>query len=355
MKNHGFTAENPYLIMLVLGAMMFPNVVAQVIALLRRRSAAPTLSFFVSLIINASYSCFVCWGLGCEPQLAYILGAWLLIGFALVATIWAFVDLVCDRCCARSNHCLHFVMRELHRGVHEKEQFLALIESNRAAPPFVQVVAEAWHRTKGGSGVSITVVSHHEIREFEYVSWEERGHPIHFDDNISLIHGRFRTKFEMDEETETVLNSMKEEMYQRVKGTDQEYDAKIIYSAPDVVPVACATLADEKSCGLKYHESVCGKIIWGFMYLIGYQSLYECIWTSSGVTMEMTLVKRFSLTNELRVERGHRDVVAAEQSFEHRAACLSVIGPTEQLPSPGSLPALATGADDNHDVVPPPV
>ena len=187
------------------------------------------------------------------------------------------------------------------------------------------------------------------------MSWEERGHPIRFDDNISLIHGRFRTKFEMDEETETVLNSMKEAMLQEAKRRDEEYGASIIYSAPDVVPVACATLADEKNCMQKYYGSVCGKIVWFFVWLIGYQSLYECIWSSSGVTMEMTLVKRLSLTHELRVERGCRDVVAAEHSFKPHAACLSVMGPTEQLPSPGSLPALATGADDNHDVVPPPV
>ena len=78
-----------------------------------------------------------------------------------------------------------------------------------------------------------------------------------------------------------MLNFMKEAMLQEAKRRDEEYGASIIYSAPDVVPVACATLADEKSCGLKYHESVCGKIIWGFMYLIGYQSLYECIWSST--------------------------------------------------------------------------
>ena len=362
MKNHGFTAENPYLIMFVLGAMMFPNAFAQVIALLRRRNGAPSWSFYVSLIMNAAYSCFICFGIGCEPHVAYVVCGSLLIGFAAFATMSAFLDLICCRCCCpKSSQCLHFVMRELHKGVYEKEQFFALIEANRAAPPLLQVVAKAWHQEiESGSGPdsqprTVTRVTYHEIREFEYVSWEERGHPIRFDDNVSLIHGLFRTRFEMDEETESALNSMRETMLHEAMQRDQEYGATILYNAPDVVPVACATLADKKNCMQKYYGSICGKIVWFLVWLTGYQSLYECIWSSTGVTMKMTLVKRVSLSHDLRAERGGRDVVAAERSFRQPAACLAVIGPSEQLPSPGSLPALATGPDDNHDVVPPPV
>ena len=359
MKNHGFTAENPYLIMFLLGASMLPNALAQVIALLRRRNGAPSWSFHLSLLMNASYSCFICFGLGCEPYIAYVVCGSLLIGFPVFATILAFVDVsrIGWRCCCpKSNQCLHVVMRELHRGVYDREQFLDLIEANRAAPPLLEVIAEAWHwesepSSEPGRGPHLVKrVTYSRTREFEYVSWEERGHPIHFDDNL-FLHGRFRTTFEMDEETESALNNLRETMHHEAMRYDESYDARIVYKAPDVVPMVSATLADKKNCTEKCYGSTCGMIVWFLAWLIGYQSLYECIWSSMGVMMKMTLVKRVSLSHDLRVERGRPDVLAAERSFRQPVAHLSLIGPLEQLPSPGSLPALATGPDDNHDDV----
>ena len=92
-------------------------------------------------------------------------------------------------------------------------------------------------------------------------------------------------------------------------------------------------MARNKQCILKFYGSVFGKFFWFLMWVVGYQSLFECIWSSQGERMKMKLVKRMSMSNNLRAEKGYSDVVGSEQSFRH-GDVMPIVGPSTAMDSP---------------------
>ena len=340
---YGFDPDNPHLIMFLIGALMFPNAVSQVIALLCTKHSAPMWSFHVSLTMNAAYSCFICYGLKAEPQKSFMISGIVLIIVAVLATVIPF-----DKCCCKKSfHGNHFVFREL-LNAHDAEGFRRLITDNRGRAPLLKGQVTASHtetytvtvRTRDESGPSSheetrtrTVVTFRATREFNYVSWEEQGNPIRLEGKDSVIHALFNVKYEFDPAARAAWEAFQSDLYQEGRRHDVDVDVKTEMTTPGLVPIACGTMARNKQCILKFYGSVFGKFFWFLMWVVGYQSLFECIWSSQGERMKMKLVKRMSMSNNLRAEKGYSDVVGSEQSFRH-GDVMPIVGPSTAMDSP---------------------
>ena len=348
---YGFDPNNPHLIMFLIGALMFPNAASQAITLLCRKNAAPMWTFHVSLTMNAAYACFICYGLKAEPQKSFMIAGIVLIIVAVLATIIPF-----DKCCCKKSfHGNHFVFRELLHA-YDADGFRNLIMTNRGLGPVLKGHVTASHtetytvtvRTRDESGPSSheetrtrTVVTYRATREFEYASWEEQGNPIRLEDKDAVIHALFDVKYEFDGDTEAAWEAFQSDLYSEGRSHDVDVDVKTEMTTPGLVPIACGTLARNKQCILKFYGSVFGKIFWFFMWVIGYQSLFECIWSSQGKRMKMKLVKRVSRENNLRAEKGQQDVVGAEQSFR-QGSVMPIFGPSASMDSPYAPPSQLT-------------
>ena len=352
-SNSGFDGNNPSLIVLIMGALMFPNAVAQAVTLMRKRHPAPMWSFHISLCMNAGYSCLIYYGVGAGVGKGVMAGGIVLLVLAVLATLIPF-----DKCCCKKSfQGNHFVFRELLKGVLDPVRFRELVGRNRAAPPVVMARVTASHmevRTsvshhRDANGNMRTqhhtrterVVTWSDTRPFMYTSWEEEGNSIRLEGKISVIHALFYVRYKFDSGAKAALQQFFNALYAEGRMHDVDVEVTPECSTPDLVPVACGTLDNERSCIVKFYGSGCGKFVWFLTWLIGYQSLFECIWSSSGERMRMKLVKRMSMGQGFRALRGQPDHVAAEQPFK-QGALSPMVGPSDAPSTPYAPPIQTT-------------
>ena len=348
----GFDRDNTYLFSLFVAAFTLPNVLAQLIVLLRKRHPAPTLSFHCSvLLMNMGYAMII---------YAYVIrgtySGTQSTGYALLACGVVLILVPFDKwICPNWFEGNHVVYRELAKGVFDSDKFQTLVRDNRAAPPSVKITASAGHwethiRTRHttdaqGRRVIVTeqvtefVLTWTSVREFNFASWEEVGDSIRLD-RLSVVHAMFRLESQFDEPTQEALRAIESEMYLEARSHDVVASVSHECTVENMATVVSAVLG-KQNCFTRLYGSSGSKYLWALAALLGYQSLFECFWTAQGERMIITLVKRMSITNALRAKKGEPDYVASEQSFKV-GEVMPVIGPSNNVNSAYVPPSQVT-------------
>ena len=348
----GFTRDNTYLLSFFLGALALPNVLAQLIFLLRKKHPAPAMSFHLTvLIMNVGYALLI---YSYVIHTTYSGMKW--TGYTLLFVGLFFILVPIDKYVAPTSfEGNHFVYRELVKGVFDAEKFQNLVRDSRAAPPIVRITAEAGHWERHVKHIQITdrnghtryvteehqefVVTWTQVRELNYTSWEEVGNSIRLD-NLSVLHATFTLEPQFDEPTQAELDAIESEMY--IEG--RTHDAVVLVSHKCTIEnmqTAVSAVLGKHNFFTKLYGASGSKYLWALAALLGYQSLFECFWTSQGERMIIPLVKRISLTNGFRAKRGEPDYVASEQSFKV-GDVMPIIGPNNNDSSPYLPPSQTT-------------
>ena len=359
--SHGFDEDSSELLYLLMGALMLPNAVSQAVTLLRKQHAAPMWSFHFSLVMNAGYSCMIYYYFGEGVDEVLKTAGIVLLSIAVLVMI-----LPVDQCCSKKSfQGNHFVFNELFHDFLDAKRFRELVERNRAAPPVVNVNVTAshmenrrvTHRRRDSRGRTYTehktnkerVVTWRDTRQFLYASWEEQGNSIRLDDKLSVIHALFYVSYKFDTDAKMALQCYMNQLY--VEGRMHDVDVEVNYhcSTPDLVAVACGTLGSERNWIVSFYGSWYGRLAWFLAWILGYQSLFECVWSSTGERMRMRLVKRMSMGHSLRAKCGHSDHMGAEQSFKN-GALGPIIGPSNPVNTPYAPPSetILLPGDDSY-------
>lgn len=343
----GFDGNNPALLYLFMGVLMLPNAVSQAVTALHNQHPAPMWSFHLSLIMNAGYSCLIYYSVGEDVDSGFKTGGIILLSIAVLAMI-----IPLDKCCWKSFQGNHFVFYELFHGFLDKKRFQELVERNRAAPPVVTVTVTASHRKRffepprnrssrkhtGRLSNDDRVITWRDKREFMYTTWEEEGNSVRLDDKPSVIHALFYVNYRMDSTGKMALESFMDSLY--AEGLQHDRDVEVDYhlSTPDLVTVACGTFGSDRNPIVNFYGSWYGRGLWFLAWILGYQSLFECIWSSTGERMRIKLVKNMSMGPGLRAKRGHPDHIAARQAVR-QGPVGPIIGPSAPVNTPYAPPS----------------
>jgi hypothetical protein len=223
-----------------------------------------------------------------------------------------------------------FAFCEMAQGIQDPTQFRAIVCHNRVSPPVVIVSVVASHTEYYTVTVSHTdseghteystetrsreVVTYTNSREFVYTSWEEIGHPIALNVN-PILHAIFIPKFVLDSSANSDLADLEARMWNEGRMHDVHVSVTVSRDVPDFTYSAVGSVRGEVPDYMQYMNSRLGIVLWVFMFLLGYQSAYECLWCMSGERMKMRMVKLMSGSSKLRAEFRRKDEFAAETSF----------------------------------------
>ncbi|EAX99807.1 hypothetical protein TVAG_175760 [Trichomonas vaginalis G3] len=305
------------------GGLMVPTILTQMIPLIRKKPAASPYVYFNSLLINIGYGLLP--AITCNQALAYISYACLGIGFFFF--IFPF-----DTCCCRSwFDGWHFAAGELCRSKLSRGEFITALCGNRALPPLITVHAEAYHyetrvrhyTTTNSEGetehhtetYTEKVTTYYNHKAYKYKSWQEDGNQIRIKET-DVCHAVCTVHYRFDDKAVKKLNKLRRKMYKEAKRHDLYADVSHSIETPKFRTSITGYLCQEEPCEIKFYQSCIGRFLWFICSLLGYQSVFEYRWTSTGERMHLRLLKNISgHSDKYRCKFYQEDHDAASSTF----------------------------------------
>jgi len=283
--------------LLVAGCLMLPNTILQLIPVIRKRHTAPFWSYFFSLCINAGY------GLLLSENTRNI-------GLAFVIFAFFFTIIPFDKCiCKASFQCNHSACREIFSKPLSRNEFIREMCGNRALPPSIAVMAEAYHyetrtervRVDDGDGKSHYETRTHQekvttwtaTKIFKYRSWEEDGDSIRIKET-DIIHATCPVSYKLDSSAKDGLNYLRERMYYMALHRDYYANVSNSFDTPGLKDIVCGSISEEQGNATKFYQGCPGRTLWVIFTILGYQSGFETFWCQKGERMRLKLKKKIS-------------------------------------------------------------
>ena len=290
---------------------MLPNVIFQLIPILRGRNPSAFWSFIFSLTLNCGYGFYF------SNFFIYRDTAYILIGIAATFTIIPYS--MC--CCSASFQSNHLAFREIMSKPLTKNQFIREMCGNRALSPLITVHCEAYHyetRTVHSGKKTSTrrekVVTFRSKRALPYQTWEEKGNSIRLKET-DVIHAVCVPKYKLDESAKSELSNLRHIMYRLALSHDRYASVSNTFETPGLKESVVGTLSEDKDCVLSWYQTGLGRFFWVIFTIIGYQSAYESIWNQKGERMRLRLKKAISMGGHYRCRAGQEDEFAAKDTF----------------------------------------
>lgn len=299
-----------------IGILTLPNVIAQLIPLLKRKNTAPLMSYFYSIFLNIGYGLLI--DSFTHKKLRFI-------AIIVLVCTWILILVPCALiCCPTDFNGNTFVIREMGSNTLKGTRFTDKIARNRAYPPTVIVGASAYHyekRNEYDSLLSILVPKRVKVTTwegratFKYASWEEIGNPIRLG-KAKIYQCVFEPVISCDESAvegySRLVLLMKEEALTHDRYVELSSN-NIINGLCDHV---CGTNLEEPPFVMKFYQSCFAIFIWAVFVFIGYQSSFESFWCAASERVVMKLKKKISMNpNQYRCGFNQEDVVALQTTF----------------------------------------
>ncbi|EAY01955.1 hypothetical protein TVAG_430960 [Trichomonas vaginalis G3] len=308
----------------VAGALMIPNIIAEMVPLCRKKAPPSPFVFLNCLILNVGFGFLTSLVTGDE---ILQITSYTCLGVGVFFLIFPF-----DYCyCKTWFDGWHFAVGEIFNKKLSRQDFIQQMSGNRAIPPEITVTATASHdetRTEfetvtdsDGSThtetrtYTVTVVTWRDTQAFHYESWQEDSNSIRIKET-DVVHAVCTVKYDLDESCKRSLDAFEKTMYDIAKMHDTDVYTSRKMQTPNLKHSITGYICHEEPCETKFYQSCIGRFLWIFFTMIGYQLAYESRWASSGERMRLRLIKRMSSHGlKYRCRYGQDDVVAAESTF----------------------------------------
>ncbi|KAH0786676.1 hypothetical protein GPJ56_009419 [Histomonas meleagridis] len=305
--------EDTYSIFFLIGILMLPNVLLQCIQQWRGRNPAPYWAFFFSILMNVGYGIAIY-----SPE----------IGIPIAAFGLFFVLIPFDLCCrTNSFQSPHRTTEDIFSKKLNRTEFCSKVSQSRAYSPSITVHSEAYHirhyttttvDSKGRVHVhhhTQKVVTFRNARELKYTSWEEEGNSIRITNNTTMFHAIIIPSYKLDDDTKESLGNLREYMRYEALQHDVHASVSTSFSIDGLERSFCGSATQDSVPIMNFYQSWYGRTLWVFFALLGYQSAYESFYSASGERLQLTVVKRISMTDKLRCHYKELDQTAAETTF----------------------------------------
>ena len=300
MNSIRYDASFPFLLS---GILMLPNVIFQMIPLFRNRNTSPLWSFINSLIFNCSYGFYFGSNNYYQPSNGVILFL-----IALILTYGSFFNF------PTSFENNLFIYKEIMSKQINKEEFIKETCGNRALPPRIKIIVEAFHFERRGKRKHVKITTYRSKKYLKYYSWEEQGNSIRLNET-DLLHSLHKVHYKLDESAKESLNQIRNYLYNLGLSKDKYSKVYTVFQTPGLKEHITGTLSDEKDCILLFYQTFLSRFFWFLFTLIGYQSLYESFWAQKGEKMALSLKKVISMQNKYRCFLNNFDHDAAKNTF----------------------------------------